>query len=180
MVTSDARQRLGLKRAEIAAAMGVSVRTVDGWRDNGCPRLADGSWNADQVREWVGQHRAQTRKNRGAAPAPEGSIAAQIEQEELLIKRAKRVQEEIAAKLAEGTAIDMVDVERERVARVLEVRQGLEAMGSRIVPQLKGLSTEEQIDVIDEYVRNVLDRFARGGAIRKRIKRGPGRPSKNG
>ena len=160
--------------------MGVSVRTVDGWRDNGCPRLADRTWDVDLVRPWVEQHRSQTRKNRGASPPPAGSIAAQLEEEELRIKRAKRVQEEVAAQLAEGRAIEMEAVERERVARILEVRQAIEAMGSRIVPQLRGLSEQEQIDLIDDYTRSVLERFARGGVVRRRIKRGPGRPRKHG
>ncbi len=169
-----------MTRGEIAKALGVSTRTIDGWRENGCPRTPDGKFVLADIEKWKDSQRVRAAKNRSAGAATKGSMAEELAMEELLTKRAKRIQEEIAAKVAEGKAILLEDVERERVARILEVRQALETLGARVVPQLQGLDVDEAIAIVDEHVRAICDRFARGGATRRSIKRGPGRPRKNG
>lgn len=158
---------------ELAAAVGISRRQLIRLRHRGLPG-GTGRYDVTEIRQWLAA--------RGGGDESDGNERTRLELERLRAEVSFRRRRAQLAKVAleehRGELILLEDVERERVARILEVRQALETLGARVVPQLQGLEVDEQIAIVDEHVRAICDRFARGGTTRRRIGRDFGRARK--
>lgn len=188
---------------QVARAIGIKVRTVESWRRDGMPREDDGTYSLERINEWRAARGARTNRSPrittefGEDPPEPPSEVSDLETpwagaavKDLLAqklywekewKRLKSGSEDIELKLKRGELLVIADVEREWVARVMEVRQALEALGQRLAPRLVGMSAVEIESEINDATRAICERFARTGGTRERteIKRGPGRPRKN-
>lgn len=156
--------------AALGRALGRSRRQLVRDRHAGLPG-GEGCYSVSAARAWLAAREAD-----GGSKGENAKLRRDLLSADLEFRKARGELQRIEVRLRRGELIELADVDRERCARVLEVKGALEGLGTRIVPALQGLSIEEQVDLVDEYVRSILERFARSGTTRKRVKRGPGRP----
>lgn len=155
---------------EIAEVMGVTPSTIHKWRRNhGCPSIPVGKdfyFNPEKVRAWKAEH-----PELGAAPEG-GRPSTLIDGQPLneLLGRVK-IRKELALaarhehnlELLRREVIPASEVREGNLRRIAEVRANLLALPGKLAGSLVGLSEREVYARLDEEVRAMLARFARGG-----------------
>lgn len=168
-----------MTRVALAKALGVACRSVDGWRENGCPRHPDGSYDLEQVQAWRAEREAKRRPVK-----PEGD-----ELGENWMERDLRA----VALTREKKLADLYDsyFHRDHVQKLLDeradaLRRGFLRLPSALqlaFPEVKGLEEkllEYVTELLDAYAKNnvvtLLQHWRRQAKSGVKIGRGRGRP----
>jgi phage terminase Nu1 subunit (DNA packaging protein) len=128
-----------LNRAELAKHMGVSVVTIDSWRNDGMPVDVRGdrgvAWQFDlaEVIKW----RVECAKKDAAAVAPDG-----LEEIERRTALAKMHEAELSLAKKRGEVASIADFERAQARVFAQIRANVMNVPQRVVLQLVGETNE--------------------------------------
>jgi len=153
---------------ELAAAVGVTVRTVGRWlHEENMPVEDHGGYSVKTVMDW----RRELEDERKPSPSAEQDWEALYEKSRAQLK-------EIELLKVQGELLEREAIEREWGARVLEVSQALDRMGTALAPKCENRPARKIKKMIDAYTRDVREKYANQGAAsgKKQIRRGRGRP----
>lgn len=160
-------QRRGgfLTTRECAAALGVSPPTLRKWKKQGCPCDYDDhdalAWDLGAVRAWMAENGITGKPGRKRREVSEGEPVDPKERKLYWDARKAKV----AAMKAEGAVVDRQEVERDLLAKIAAVRNGLLSQPARYAPRLLACSTVRELTAEwTEINRELLYEFA-GDAV---------------
>lgn len=146
---------------EVADSFEVDPKTVRGWIKDGCPATkpskAGMPWMLDEteVAAWL---KSQGRTGKPGRPAGAGS--EDLDGARLRKELAMADNWELRNARERGDLLDRSEVEAGRVERVVSVRNRLMSCGAAVAPQCEHRSASDIQGIIDEYMREVCERFA--------------------
>jgi len=139
-----------LKARDVAPLWKVSAQAVGLWhRRDGGPRNEDRTYSLVDLIAW---REAQLRKS---------SESDSREASEARLKGYQAGLKELELKKATGRLLDRDEVERGRIARIMEVRKKLQAIPKALAGKLGHRTPIEVQAILDDAVRDVIDDFAR-------------------
>lgn len=130
---------LKLNRADLAAAMGVTLITIDNWRREGMPQMAGGTkgvacvFDLAEVVKWYAARKA-------AAAA--GEETTDVQEIERRTARAKMEMVELELAKKRGEVATIRDFERAQAKLCAEIRANVLNVTQRVVLQLLGETDE--------------------------------------
>lgn len=140
-------------RTEIARVFGVDVTTVDRWRRDGLPHAVDGralQFSIFDVHKWLIARHCADRQDDNPMPLDPVYEAARL-------SRARADAQELTNREREGELVEARSVVEGWTQIVMYVRAALINLGSRLAPELVGLSGERQIKRrIDDETHMIL------------------------
>jgi phage terminase Nu1 subunit (DNA packaging protein) len=147
---------------ELAQAIGVSPRTVEGWRKGGMPREDDGSYSIAEVLRWKAERDAELEARKSARRQVTESDDVDPTQLNLndrnLYFDAKLKEEKLRAFRAKAMPVPHVQqLLRERAAAL---RKELMTLPRRLAPRCEGKRQAEIREMLEEALARVLDGYA--------------------
>lgn len=137
-------------QTEVAAFFNVSLRQVQNWIKDGCPKQqANGLYDLQKIVEW--RQAKQTSKRK---PLKKNKWEEKY-------RRAKALLAETELKKKTGDLMDRKTVEDGRVQRILEVKRRLLALPHQLAPQVIGKDIREVEAIIETRIIEVINAFAR-------------------
>lgn len=158
-------EKFGYKKTLSAAAahLGMSVRTLENWRQKGRIKpTPKGWWNTERIATYA----MQINSERVADPESEEGGQEKLgngDKDELdrQLKAIKVRREEIQLKLEEGSLVSRDEVEHQRVRQIMTLKRSFLSMGRELAP---GLCYQEDPrvvqSIIDEAVKYRIRVFA--------------------
>lgn len=152
----------------VAEHFAVTTRTVLNWEKQGMPRRADRTYDLVEIAKW--------REGLITHPQPAAPGGADPRQPILTEQRGQRFQQErllkAKAELTEmevrqrrGELVEVREVSKMFVARILAVKQGLLGLGRLLPPLLVDRGEREMEAIINERVRDLLENYSRQVSI---------------
>lgn len=139
-----------LKAKDVGPIWSISPQAVGLWhRRDGAPRNSDRTYNLSELISW---------RERQIRAASEGSSK---ENNEARLKKFQADLKEIDLKKAIGELLRREEVERGRIARVMEVRKKLQAMPKALAGKAANRPPVEVQAIIEAAVRSIIEDFAR-------------------
>jgi len=133
---------------DVADALGVTRRTVEGWSQKGMPRHPKGYYDINNIQAWR------------QANSKRGSRLTAKERADLDLKRLQAQERKLKIQEIEGELIPRDEVERGRIARIMAVKRKLLSLGRSLAPVLVGMEAREIEAAINERVREIIRSFA--------------------
>lgn len=142
-----------LSQKEIAAAFGVTTRTIQRWHDEGLPRQGTGrdttydlpeciAWRLEREREEV-ERILETFENEEAS------------RKKKLAMQARKLELEVEE--MEGRLIDIEDLEQLHSAPLAELRGQILSIPGRLGPLLDRYKVQEAVAILDEFVAEFME-----------------------
>lgn len=156
--------------AELADALEVDFSTAWRWTQSGIPTEADGSYVVEKVDAWRRQRASNSRRRSTAIlPRDVGAPALAPSSEDKRwateYRKAKALREVLLLQELRGQVIEIDKVEDLLVARALELRRSLLALGRRLAPVLVGKDVRALQAAIDEETSRILEHYARADGV---------------
>lgn len=148
---------------ELAEAIGVSPRTIEGWRQSGMPRRDDGTYSIADVLRWKQERdealQAAKRQKSAAADIGDGIDPSELKLPDRKIYwEAKKTEQQVKAMLQKAMPIPHVEqLLRDRAAGM---RKEMLALSRRLAPRCEGKRQAEIRKVLDEAFGRLLDGYA--------------------
>lgn len=136
---------------QIAKAFHVSVRTVDRWVHDGMPRTAEGNYDLTEIQAW-----------RFVKNNKPGGKSEDDKKWESKYREIKALLYELEYRKKLGQLVEIEEVERGRVQRIMAVKKALLSLPRRLAPQVAGLDVRQAEAVIDKRIREIINDFAKG------------------
>ena len=150
----------------VAAYFGKSVRQVYRWQKmkDFPPPLSGGHYDLMQIQAWLdkrsGLRRSKSRKNNQS----DTENIEDVEGKDFWDKENKRFQakmRELEYLRRRGELVELADVQKFFVARILAVKQGLLSLPRSLPPLLTNLTSEREIEaVVRRMVLELLEKFS--------------------
>ncbi len=136
---------------EAASYANVNTRTIRRWVKNGMPRTEQGFYIKGMLDFY--------KKNEGTAP-DEDKLRQQ--KAEASLKETKFQLAELELKFKQGEFLKREDYEKQQIAKIIAVKRALLVLGRKIAPRVAKLRNIRGVQkIINEEVRNIIERFAR-------------------
>ena len=150
-----------ITQKELTWLLGVHRMQVRRWETAGMPRNADRAKTYDLTRvlPWLRDRLTELHDDKHT-----GNSNGKGEEHLAALREVKADRERFKLDQERGRFLDKADVERGRVERIIAVRRGLEGMGKQLGPMVAGMTPSAARKVIDDRVRELLNRFASGKA----------------
>ena len=152
-----------LNSQKTAEFFGVTVKTLNEWAKQGCPKHARGWWNPKDIVAWRGEATDEdtkeamsvlARKLKAEADYKEAKAAAAVRQNEIL----------------EGQFMPRDEIESQWARRVTELKAGLLALGNKIAGQIMDPDVRLEVErVITDEVYELLEQYARDGVYTPKL-----------
>jgi len=140
--------KIEVSTKECARFFDISRQGLAEWHLQGCPKDSRGKWNLKQVYDWLIDHKSQNQSIEDARLRWHTARAEKMETE------VKKEREEL---------ISHDEVVSEWVARVVELKRGLQSWSSRLPMMLEGRNKAEMKKLIRAEVWDLLDQYSRKG-----------------
>lgn len=152
--TSKSESNLILNAKDTAKFFDVSRRSLSLWVNAGLPKEARGKFNLKAAFNWWQKNIYQENTEND-----DGTMADWRRK----YWEAKSKREEVKLQDELGSKIDLEDVKREWVSRILVFKSGMEAFVHRLPPLLEGKDRTEITEILRTEVREILEGYSREG-----------------
>ncbi|NLI79539.1 MAG: terminase small subunit [Candidatus Riflebacteria bacterium] len=145
-----------LTREDLAAALGVTVRTVTNWKQEALPRSKDGTYDLPAVITWLVEREASRRAKAPARQEADDSLAEYRRQKTRLV-RLRFLREK-------GKLLPKAEMVKAFTDRAFEIGRALLQLGRRFsarVAAKSGKTLREVEEIHEAEARKLLEDYAR-------------------
>ena len=148
---------------ELAAALGINVRSLQRYRSRGLELPAEGeaieAW-APRAKEWIGRARQKT-----GPKIESGTDAEKLRHWDWRYRRARAEREELNLRIARGEVHSKAECEREQTLRFQDLNAAFAMVPDKLARRLYQAPSPEAIKiVVKNEIRLAFDNLVRGTA----------------
>lgn len=143
-----------LNRAQIAAAFGVTTRSINQWVNEGMPRNDNGTYSLPDCISWALDRAIKK------APAPDPQEAQDWMTE---FRKERAIRARLEREELEGQLFRRSDVTEAWINRYSHFKRNLLAWSKRLPGRVHGLGEREMIQAIEDEATHLLSLLARPG-----------------